>query len=130
VPASFLESSKDSSCPPQAEALALVEPAREEPKGSGVHAYNVMLIALDVADRQSARSNVKIPSLESHCLRDPQTSPIEDGDQGTVAQASGCSGRGHAQERTGLLRSNDLRWKCVFRMGRRLSCPMTWQGDR
>lgn len=125
-----LGSTKDNARPPETTALALVKPAREEPKDSRVHAHGAVSITLAVADRQNARSNVEIPSLESESLGDPQTSTIEGGDQGAVCAGRSVLGEKHPQECTSLLRSKDVRGKCISRMSGRLSCAMTRQGGK
>jgi hypothetical protein len=70
---------------------AFIEPASDQAEGSRVHANGPVAVPFTVANGQRTRGRVEITSLQSEGLGDPEASTIEDGEEGTIANAGGSA---------------------------------------
>ncbi len=71
----------------EAEPPPFIEPPSDECEGGGIHADGAVAIPLAMADGQGARGSMQIAQLEGERLGNAQASPVEDSEEGTVANA-------------------------------------------
>ncbi len=82
-----VQGAEDDAWAMEGELPPFIEPPSDEGKGGRIHADGAVAIPLAVANRHRARGSMQIAPLEGERLGDAQTSPVEDGEEGTIANA-------------------------------------------
>ena len=111
------ECAEDRPPPREPDGSAAIEPALEQGEGRGVHPDRAPPVALAVEDREGALGDVDVLREEGEGFGDAQAAAVEDGDEGTVANAGRRPRGAGPQEGSDLVGGEELGGEAAVLIG-------------